>query len=96
METSPNNHLDAIEGVVKWFDSRKGYGFITGPQNQDTLVHYSVIAGDGYRALREGSCVLYTASKTDKGWKASKVALIPDIEVAASSKRTYSRTPRRS
>lgn len=60
-------------GNVKWFDSKKGYGFINGPQGQDVFVHYSSIEGDGFRALREGDQVEYEYVQTPKGLAASKV-----------------------
>ena len=62
-------------GNVKWFDSKKGYGFILGPQGQDVFVHYSSIEGDGFRALREGEPVEYDYVQTAKGLAASKVRL---------------------
>lgn len=89
--------IDAIEGTVKWFDSRKGFGFIVGPEGQDIFVHYTVIAGDGFRVLKDGSKVTYDAEKSDKGWRATKVhraegAEEPEVVVP---RRTYSRSPRR-
>jgi cold shock protein len=73
--------LDGIEGQVKWFDPRKGFGFIHGPQGQDIFVHYSVIQGEGFRVLKDGSTVQYDAQETGKGWKATRVALVGDIQV---------------
>jgi len=92
--------LESIEGEVKWFDPRKGFGFIVGPEGQDIFAHYTVIEGDGFRVLRDGSKVRYSAERTDKGWKATSVARIAgdddegDAEVVV-PRRTYSRTPRR-
>ena len=74
-----------VEGEVKWFDARKGFGFIAGPQDQDVFVHFSVIDGSGYRQLRDGSTVEYDAHKTDKGWKATRVVCRAEVN-----------TPRRS
>jgi len=65
--------LEAITGAVKWFDPRKGYGFIVGPENQDIFVHYSVIEGEGFRVLNDGASVEYDAERSDKGWRASRV-----------------------
>lgn len=90
--------LEAVEGTVKWFDPRKGFGFIIGPEQQDIFVHYTVIEGDGFRVLKDGSAVRYDAAKTDKGWKATKVARIADeaeVPEVAVPKRGYTRTPRR-
>ncbi len=62
-----------VEGVVKWFDARKGFGFIVGPEEQDIFVHFSVIEqSEGFRALRDGERVLYSATDGDKGWSATK------------------------
>ncbi len=64
--------LTEVEGVVKWFDARKGFGFIVGPENQDIFVHFSVIQQtEGFRALRDGERVTYSASDGDKGWSAT-------------------------
>lgn len=73
--------LHDVEGVVKWFDPRKGFGFVVGPQGQDIFVHYSVIEGDGFRVLKDGSTVQYSAHRTDKGWKATKVSRVPELGV---------------
>lgn len=87
--------LSAIEGLVKWFDPRKGFGFIVGPEGQDIFAHYTVIEGDGFRVLKDGSNVVYDAVKTEKGWKATKVRRTDPIEVTVMPRRSYSRTPRR-
>lgn len=60
-------------GNVKWFDTKKGYGFIVGPGGQDVFVHYTNIEGDGFRALREGETVEYEMHETSKGLQASHV-----------------------
>jgi CspA family cold shock protein len=60
-------------GKVKWFDPKKGYGFIVGEQGQDVFVHYTAIAGDGFRALKDGETVAYELIKGDKGFQARKV-----------------------
>ena len=87
-----------IEGQVKWFDPRKGFGFIVGPEGQDIFVHFTVIEGDGFRVLKDGSPVVYDAERSEKGWRALRVARVetetdgPEVVV---TRRTYSRTPRR-
>lgn len=60
-------------GKVKWFDSRKGYGFIIGEQGQDVFVHYTSIVGEGFRALKDGEAVQYDLVQGDKGWQARNV-----------------------
>lgn len=96
-EHSDKNITDT-QGEVKWFDPRKGFGFIIGPENQDIFVHFSVIEGDGFRVLRDGGTVTYDAEKSDKGWKATRVVRHEtsddDAEVVV-PRRTYTRTPRR-
>lgn len=88
------NRLEGIEGEVKWFDPRKGFGFIVGPEGQDIFVHFSVIDGDGFRVLKDGSKVEYDAEKSDKGWRATRAARVADAEIEVVTKRVYSRTPR--
>jgi CspA family cold shock protein len=46
-----------LEGKVKWFNSKKGYGFISTTDGRDIFVHYSNIASDGYRSLDQGDAV---------------------------------------
>lgn len=88
--------LENVDGTVKWFDPRKGFGFIVGPQGQDIFVHYTVIQGDGFRVLKDGSAVRYDANKTDKGWKATKVTRNEAaVEVTVPARRGYTRSPRR-
>jgi CspA family cold shock protein len=57
-------------GKVKWFDPKKGYGFILGEQGQDVFVHYTNIIGDGFRTLKDGETVSYELVKTEKGHQA--------------------------
>lgn len=71
-DTGKIEALDTIEGEVKWFDARKGFGFIVGPEKQDIFVHFSVIDQDsGFRTLKDGERVVYSASQGDKGWSAT-------------------------
>jgi CspA family cold shock protein len=60
-------------GHVKWFDSKKGFGFILNPEGQDVFVHFSSIEGEGFRALREGEQVEYEQVEGPKGLLAQKV-----------------------
>ena len=61
-------------GKVKWFDPKKGYGFIIGEQGQDVFVHYTSIHGEGFRALKDGEMVDYEMIQGDKGFQARNVA----------------------
>ena len=88
--------LQDVEGVVKWFDPRKGFGFIIGPEEQDIFVHFSQIEGDGFRALKDGSRVVYSAERGEKGWHATRVVRIDGSEVRVRSVGVSStRNPRR-
>lgn len=62
-----------VSGPVKWFDSKKGFGFILGPEGQDVFVHFSSIEGDGFRSLKDGELVEYELIKGDKGLSAQRV-----------------------
>lgn len=61
-------------GTVKWFNAKKGFGFIVDPEIQgDIFVHFSEIKSDGFRTLREGEAVEYEIYQDDKGIKAKEV-----------------------
>lgn len=92
MSEHPVDTLVGVEGEVKWFDARKGFGFIIGPQEQDIMVHFSVITGPGYRSLRDGATVEYDAKRTEKGWKATRVVRVGSVETP--KRRGAPRTPR--
>ena len=62
------------QGVIKWFDNKKGFGFIAQDEGgQDVFVHFSAIAGDGFKTLDEGDRVEFEVNQSDKGLKASNV-----------------------
>jgi CspA family cold shock protein len=65
---------DRFVGTVKWFDARKGYGFI-GPDDgsEDVFVHFSAIQGEGYLKLEEGQKVEYSIEEGQKGVQAADV-----------------------
>jgi len=62
-------------GVVKWFDVKKGFGFIKREEGTDVFVHYSSIQGDDFRKLEEGQQVSFVVSETEKGLQAQEVSL---------------------
>ena len=71
-------------GSVKWYDCRKGFGFILDGYGNDVFVHYTVIEGDGFRRLFDGEQVEYDVAKGPKGLLASRVKrLSPDPRHAA-------------
>jgi CspA family cold shock protein len=60
-------------GKVKWFDNRRGFGFISQDTGQDVFVHHTCINGNGYKTLQEGEVVNYELVDSDKGPKALNV-----------------------
>lgn len=71
-------------GNVKWFDVKKGFGFIVGPEGQDVFVHFSSIGGDGFKTLKDGEPVEYELHQGEKGFHARDVRRVsarpPDSE----------------
>lgn len=67
---------EALTGKVKWFNSKKGFGFITGDNSKDYFLHYSNIEMEGYKSLNENDKVEFESEETDKGVKAIKVKKI--------------------
>lgn len=61
------------KGKVKWFDSKKGFGFLLDPNGKDVFVHYTAIEGDGFRTLKRGDDVEFEVIEDDKGMHALKV-----------------------
>lgn len=62
-----------MTGTVKWFDERKGFGFITSEDGQDIFVHYTSIQAEGFKNLNEGDEVEFEINETDRGPQASNV-----------------------
>lgn len=60
-------------GKVKWFNDSKGFGFIETDGGEDAFVHFSAIAGEGYRSLNEGDIVEFDLVKDAKGPRAQNV-----------------------
>jgi len=63
------------QGVVKWFNSSKGFGFIQRDSGTDVFVHYKSIISDGYKSLKEGEKVEFDVEETDKGSQAINVTI---------------------
>ncbi|MGD0253872.1 MAG: cold-shock protein [Verrucomicrobiota bacterium] len=64
-------------GKVKWFDNKKGFGFIAQGTGQDVFVHHSSIIGAGFKTLNEGEEVSFEIVSSDKGLKAQNVQRVP-------------------
>ncbi len=95
MSTQPTaDRIVGAEGLVKWFDPKKGFGFIVGPEGQDIFAHYTKIEGEGFRVLKDGTPVIYDATKGDKGWNATRVVRKEIPDASGRPKRPYARTSR--
>ena len=64
------------QGSVKWFNSDKGFGFISQESGEDVFVHFKSIVGDGYKSLEEDDKVEFSVVKGDKGLQAAEVRLV--------------------
>lgn len=62
-----------MQGKVKWFNSEKGYGFITDDEGKDIFVHYSAIQGEGFKTLEEGEPVEFDVVQGERGPQATNV-----------------------
>ncbi|SHH32208.1 cold-shock DNA-binding protein family [Anaerosphaera aminiphila DSM 21120] len=60
-------------GTVKWFNSEKGFGFITQDNGEDVFAHFSQIQGDGYKTLDEGQKVSFDTETSDRGLQATNI-----------------------
>ena len=66
------------DGKVKWFNPKKGYGFISTDDGQDVFVHYSSITSGGYKTLAEGDTVSFEIVKGERGLRAENVVRSED------------------
>ena len=69
---------DKHQGTVKWFDPRKGYGFIERENGEDIFCHFSVINVDGYKTLKDGQKVEFEIQKDDQGERAKNVTKLEE------------------
>ncbi len=65
-----------MTGKVKWFDSKKGYGFITAENGREIFVHFSGIAKEGFKSLNEGQTVSFEIGEGAKGKQAVNVTVV--------------------
>lgn len=77
-------------GNVKWFDSKKGFGFIISPEGKDVFVHFSSIEGDGFRSLKDGEKVDYEQIQGEKGLLAQHVKRLAAANAAAAAAKSGS------
>ncbi len=75
-EVSHSSDPNRESGTVKWFDTNKGYGFITRSMGEDIFVHFRSIKGNGYRSLYEGQAVEFIVTKGSKGPQAEDIHII--------------------
>lgn len=66
-----------MKGTVKWFDSKKGYGFIIAEDGKEVFVHYTGIVKEGFKTLTEGQLVEYELGTGEKGEQAINVTVVP-------------------
>ena len=76
LEARKKGGLFVPEGKVKWFNEKKGFGFIEQDNGGDLFVHYSAITGEGFKNLSEGQKVRFEVEETSKGPKAKNVQII--------------------
>jgi len=64
------------KGTVKWFDCKKGFGFVVNDEGKDVFIHYTSIQVDGFKCLREGQVVEYEQVSCDKGLQGKQVEIV--------------------
>lgn len=74
------------KGTVKWFDPKKGFGFVVNADGKDVFVHYTSIDGEGFRCLRNGQIVEYDQFETDKGLQGKGVQIV-EVKVGPEATR---------
>jgi CspA family cold shock protein len=62
-------------GIVKWFDPKKGFGFVVNDDGKDVFIHYTSIDGEGFRCLKNGETVEYDQLDSDKGLQGRNVRI---------------------
>ena len=70
------------KGTVKWFDPKKGFGFVVNDDGKDVFVHYTSIENDGFRCLRNGQIVEYQQFDSEKGLQGKEVRILETLPPA--------------
>ena len=65
-----------MQGTVKWFNAKKGYGFISDEQGNDVFVHFSELNMDGFKELKDGESVEFDVVEGDRGPQAANVTVV--------------------
>jgi CspA family cold shock protein len=82
-----------VTGTVKWFDVKKGFGFLVNAEGKDVFVHFSSIEGDGFRALKDGELVEYEEVDSGKGLAARNVRRVKPAAASGISPAATPATP---
>lgn len=69
------------KGTVKWFDPKKGFGFVLNDKGIDVFIHYTEIDKEGFRCLRTGQEVEFVPVDSEKGLQGKKVKILPEKEL---------------
>lgn len=70
--------MASTTGTVKWFDEKKGYGFIEREEGDDVFVHYHAISAPGFKTLLEGQKVQFEVEQGEKGLQATEVLIVEE------------------
>jgi CspA family cold shock protein len=73
VKMATSGEINMASGKVKWFDNKKGFGFIAQDTGNDVFVHHTSIMGGGFKTLNEGEMVSFEVMPSDKGLKAQNV-----------------------
>jgi CspA family cold shock protein len=74
--TQCKEQVSMANGKVKWFNEKKGFGFIESQEHGDVFVHFSAIQGDGFKTLRDGDSVTFEVTQGQKGLQAVNVKTV--------------------
>ena len=64
------------KGIIKWFNTKQGFGFAVNESGEDVFIHYRSIQQEGFKNLHEGDVVEFVQVKSEKGWQAAEVEVM--------------------